>query len=770
MLNNQQLEASEIKDERVLVLAGPGTGKTTTLISRYKYLINQGIKPEEIICCTFSNKATEEIKSRIEKELKLDIKNLPVGTFHSLANRALKKLANTINIIIPKDFLRTDKSRWDVISSIKEKNPKILEDLKFSDQTPNEVLKYLDHVRDQLIDPEDAAIEASEKGDPITSAYAEIYKLYEDYLSQNGLIDYPRMIQYAYKAFAADAEKDKSYISQFKHILIDEYQDINFAQKSMVDEILKGGSSLWVVGDDDQAIYGWRGSNVKFILDFEYNYIDAKKVILNTNYRSDNKIVIAANNLADKFVQRHPKNIISFGNDEGEVSIFKNIDEDREAQKILDLINNKSKDSQYKDVAILARTNTLPKSVVKVLSKANIPMILKNNVSLFHESSTKDLLTAVAMACAIPTERGWNKNISPKLSSFAKKLLEEDKWQIKIKSLSTFVKKQLSSKLKDNERKIKEKEIENCQDFLSQYDNPSRAYEVIGALFKQPKDGNGVYIGTIHGAKGLEWETVIVMGCEDDKLPHKLNSDVWEIEEERRVAYVGITRAKTNLFLTWSENRDGLGKLPSPYLNEILNKKGEENRVVKEDKVSRYTPILEDWGIQAREHQKKIERLRLVQIHREKKRREEFFAEKQRKAELQAEKQKRAELIAENRRAINSSIADGMGQGGGWIKDTGNGFLLEVGYSAIKDGPSEKYRHDILSKVFNGQIEMPETLKKEVAKSWSEPKSLERLRKMRNTINTALGAQKGKTNASKQAIDKWEKDLEYIDNVLKKEL
>ena len=387
-------------------------------------------------------------------------------------------------------------------------------------------------------------------------------------------------------------------------------------------------------------------------------------------------------------------------------------------------------------------------------------MLLKNNVSLFHESSTKDLLTAVAIACGIPPQRGWNKNINPKLSSFSKKLLEEDKWQIKIKSLSTFVKKQLSPKLKENEKKIKEKEIENCQEFLFQYENPSKAFEVIGALFKQPKDGNGVYVGTIHGAKGLEWQTVIVMGCEDDKLPHSLNSDVWQIEEERRVAYVGITRPKTNLFLTWSENRDGLGKLPSPYLNEILNKKVDEKKVVKEDKVSRYTPILEDWGVQAREHQKKIERLRLVQIHREKKRREEFIAEKQRKAEL----------IAENRRAINTAIADGMGQGSGWIKDTGNGFLLEVGYSAIKGGPAERHRHDILSKVFNGQIEMPDPLKQEVAKTWGMPNSVERRKKMKNTINVALGAQKAKTNPSQQAIEKWEKDLEYIKDVLESEL
>ena len=157
---------------------------------------------------------------------------------------------------------------------------------------------------------------------------------------------------------------------------------------------------------------------------------------------------------------------------------------------------------------------------------------------------------------------------------------------------------------------------------------------------------------------------------------------------------------------------------------------------------------MENFGKEAREHQEKLEKVRRLQIQRE--------------------KQRTAELIAENRRAINTAIADGLGQGSGWkIKDTGDGFLSQVGYTAKKDGPSERVRHDILSKVFNGQIDMPDTLKAEVAKSWSEPNSLERLRKMRNTINTALGAQKAKTNASKQAIEKWEKDLIYIDQVLK---
>ena len=358
----------------MLVLAGPGTGKTTTLISRYKYLIDQGVNPEEIICCTFSRKATDEIKSRIEKELKLDVNKLPVGTFHALANRALKKLANTININVP-DKVLSGRERNEIISNIKNDNPNLLKEFKYSDQLPSNILQYVDQIREQLIDPEDAAIEASEKGDQIMIAYADIYKFYEEYLSQNGLVDYPRMIQYAYKAFVTDAKKDKSYISQFKHILIDEYQDINFAQKSMVDELLKGGSSLWVVGDDDQAIYGWRGSNVKFILNFETYYEGAKLVFLNTNYRSENNIVIAANNLAKKFARRHEKNIISFGNDEGKVSVFKTKDEEAESLKILDLINERADDIKFKDIAILARTNTLPLSVVKTLSSKNIILL-----------------------------------------------------------------------------------------------------------------------------------------------------------------------------------------------------------------------------------------------------------------------------------------------------------------------------------------------------------------------------------------------------------
>ena len=201
------------------------------------------------------------------------------------------------------------------------------------------------------------------------------------------------------------------------------------------------------------------------------------------------------------------------------------------------------------------------------------------------------------------------------------------------------------------------------------------------------------------------------MGFENDKLPHSLTEGEQSYEEERRVAYVGITRPKTNLYITWSKERHGKEKGPSPYINEM-----------KSDKISNLKRI---------------------------------------------EQERRLSHIIK----ISENIADGSGQSIGWhIQDTGKGLLFEVGYTAKKNGPNSLKRQQILSDVFYGRIEMPQLIKENIAKTWSEPNSPERLRKMRNTINTALGAQKGKSNASLQAINKWEEDLGFIDDVLKKEL
>ena len=181
----------------------------------------------------------------------------------------------------------------------------------------------IDDFRERLLTPEEASIEAGEMGDHVQIAHAELYDLYDQHLTDNALIDYPRMIQFAVKAFEADADRDKTYISQFTHILVDEFQDINFAQKSMLDQLLHGGSSLWVVGDDDQAIYGWRGSSVKYILNFDQYFAEPEVVTLTQNYRATPELVAASNSLASHFVERRDKELESIGDANGEIHIYK---------------------------------------------------------------------------------------------------------------------------------------------------------------------------------------------------------------------------------------------------------------------------------------------------------------------------------------------------------------------------------------------------------------------------------------------------------------
>ena len=172
-------------------------------------------------------------------------------------------------------------------------------------------------------------------GDHVQIAHAELYELYDQHLTDNALIDYPRMIQFAVQAFAADADRDSSYVSQFTHILVDEFQDINFAQKSMLDQLMRGGSSLWVVGDDDQAIYGWRGSSVKYILNFDQYFADPEVVTLTQNYRAAPRTRCCFKFLANHFVERRDKELEAASNANGEIHIYRNKDETHEGVKLL---------------------------------------------------------------------------------------------------------------------------------------------------------------------------------------------------------------------------------------------------------------------------------------------------------------------------------------------------------------------------------------------------------------------------------------------------
>ena len=336
-------------------------------------------------------------------------------------------------------------------------------------------------------------------------------------------------------------------------------------------------------------------------------------------------------------------------------------------------------------------------------------------------------------------EKGWNKNISPKVASFAKKIKDEP-WTTKVKALSTLLEKWSPKTLSDEELLQRIEVINNYRDYLLQFKNADDIFPKIRNAQLISESSNSVHVGTIHGAKGLEWDTVHVIGWEDNLMPHERNSYIKsKIDEERRLAYVALTRAKNYLKLYYVDERSGKSFPPSRFLSEIFKTKKlkQVNKVEENSSVNDKDDEYEDIN----EILKKIQ-----------------------------EKRKNSQQKDDRRNSLSSSVADGMGETSQQLFVAGEGLLSHAGYNVQKNGPSRKQRQDLLFDIFNGVVTLPDTLSQSVAEQWGDPNSLERLRKIRNTINTSLGMQKGRSNTSPQAVKKWEEDLEFIDNDLKNNL
>ena len=285
----------------------------------------------------------------------------------------------------------------------------------------------------------------------------------------------------------------------------------------------------------------------------------------------------------------------------------------------------------------------------------------------------------------------------------------------------------MPASLDEEEKATITEKLENCRDFLCSFDEPAAAFRHLEASTTQQDDA--VHIGTIHGSKGLEWATVFLIGCEEGLLPHSLAEGFSQIEEERRLFYVAITRAKTSLYLSYLTERDSAPRYPSPYISEMQASAEINSGRISDSEFSELLKKMRRYGEE------------IDQFKRD------------------------------NPSSISTAIADGLGEGPGWqINDTGKGFLSEVGYTAKRNGPDASTRHEILSEVFHGKLSMPASIQESIAEQWGEPNTTDRLRKIRNTINVALGTQKARSNPSEQAIKKWEEDLLFIDAELSPQL
>jgi DNA helicase-2/ATP-dependent DNA helicase PcrA len=747
-LNSEQKIAAEYMDGPALVLAGPGTGKTTTLVGRYQFLLANGVAPEKILSCTFSKKAADELKTRIGDAADVSTSGLPIGTFHSLSVRILRSIGDAIGVSKDFDIWAKDWERKKVVDGLLDQliDDGIYADVDEKEATADAALQFIDDSRENLLDPEDASIKASEKGDIAGIAHSDLYRLYEDYLNTEGKIDFPRMVQWACKALEKNAAYGGNFGKHFAHLLVDEYQDINFAQKTLIDLLVSGGAQLWAVGDDFQAIYGWRGSDVRYLLRFPKQYPGAKVIILPQNYRSGTKIVDVANSLSKNIREKFDKVLKPTRSDEG-VVIFEHLDNEKnEALAISEEIKKRINGGVPKnEIAVLARTNKLPIKTVNTLIRNGIPLDLKGGVAAFSEYEARLLLTAVASSSEQPLENIWALRMSPALYGFSQKLVGEE-WSRRVKALATYIQKRPPEGLSNDDIAARSENLENYRDYLLDFDDAEALFGVLKAALASPNDEDRVFVGTIHSAKGLEWDSVIVMGWEDGILPQRQSLSLRVYEEERRIAYVGITRAKNFLMLTQATNRGERAYDPSPFLHEIF---GDDITINDEPEIEvpvngtgpeqKRQQFLGQYSSREMSKDERVEWIRNLRAMR-----------------LAAEKE------------ASAKIADGEGgSGSGWSDQAaGTGLLTESGYTVRKGGPRSEKRHAILADILHGRIHIPDWMSESVQTQWGKPNTEERFSKLRNTINVALGNQKGRSNPSIQAIEKWEADLAFLDGTL----
>ena len=814
-MNDEQKNAAQRLGNPTLVVAGPGTGKTTTLVGRYQFLIEKNSNPSKILCCTFSRRAADDLKKRIVSNSQPLVKDPVVHTFHGLAISILKSIGSQIGIA--KDFKvwsnnkdRSLKIREFIKSDLKQQAIQILTKEELD---PYTILEFIDNQRENLIDPEDASIKASSKGSKKEIIYAEIYALYESFLSTTNLLDFPRMVQKAVEALESDIESKGNFFKKFQHVLVDEYQDINFSQKILTDLFVSGGAELWVVGDDLQSIYGWRGSDIRYILNFQRDYADAKVVQLERNYRSGAHILQLANNLSQFFLDKYPKNLKNERSLDGEVYLETAANFTAEAKSIVAEVKKQIHAGvKPNEIAILSRTNQRPRLVATSLIRAGISVSLNDGVAVFSDYNSKILIAASSIACGLWPNAKWPR-LNKDLYAFSMKLKEEERpWQSKISALATFIRNRSQINKSEKEIEASDNNLDDCEEFLKLQEDINSGLRLIeNTMFKNSKQG--VFVGTIHSAKGLEWTSVFVLGLEDGHLPQRQEVDVQTYEEERRIAFVAITRAKDFLLLTQVLGNKDNSFEPSPFLLEMFGKPEAEaqepnahteEQTKENNKVlSTIKALLRKWSDPAATAAEKeaalIKAKKLMKTHgyrvldnkivkvQEKvlERSDTVSAPFRRNVKINEIDETTISRTRQKRwadyqeRVINKSvaeyqqheIAEGSGDGKGWDEVSGGpGFLLDAGYSVRKDGPSSAQRQKILRNVFLGVTNIPEGLRESVKLQWGDPGSHARLQKMRNSLNISIGLQKGRSNPSEQAINKWVVDISYLDEKLTKEI
>ncbi len=612
-LNEKQKEAVLYTEGPVLIVAGAGSGKTRTLTHRVAYLLATGIKPENILAITFTNKAAEEMRERIKQILGENnfSQKLFIGTFHKLG----------VNIL--KDLLSLVQRRKNFVIFDEEDSLKLIRDCLAELNLPKEqfipvnVRNEISRAKNELIlskDYEQLAENFFQKN------VAKVYSLYEEKLIKNNAFDFDDLITLPVQIFSTHPDILEKYQNKWRYILVDEYQDTNTSQYQLIKLLASKYRNICVVGDEDQSIYSWRQADFRNFLNFEKDWPDAKIIILETSYRLTKNILAAAQEVIKNNKLRRQKTLISPNQEGRPVFVVRALDDIEEAEFVASMIQNLVRDYhyQYKDVAVLYRMNAQSRVLEEVFLKARIPYQIFAGVKFYQRKEIKDIIAYLRIlanpADLVSLERIINvpsrgigqkkiesifkdtdyKKVWQNIEKFseAKDFLEichqlqkdADKKPVAhlIKELLEKIDYQTYLKQTSNQAEEKWQNILELVRLAEDFDEYEKGdlnqfLEKI-TLFQEGDekigDRNYVSLMTLHSAKGLEFNIVFIVGVEEGILPHAQSqySDD-EMEEERRLIYVGMTRAKDEIYLIWSSRRRIFGNLQmntsSRFLDEI---------------------------------------------------------------------------------------------------------------------------------------------------------------------------------------------------------
>lgn len=627
-MNENQLKAILKTQGAVMVIAGAGSGKTRVLTNRIAYLIaEKNVLESNILAITFTNKAAKEMKERIYSLVGETSKYIWINTFHSMCVRILRQHIDLLGYNKNFTILDTSEQKTIIKNIVKELN------LSEDSYQPNNILKIISNSKNSMISVNEMKAQARFG---FMKNVAEIYEYYQKYLKKNSVLDFDDLMLKTIVLFEKHPEVLAIYQNKFEYIHVDEYQDTNVIQYKLIKMLSEVHKNICVVGDDDQSIYSWRGACSDNIINFEKDYEDVEVIFLDQNYRSNSTILDAANAVIKNNTDRKDKALWSKNKGGDKITVYSAANDKDEtddiAKKILDL---KAQDIDYKDIAILYRANYLSRSMENSCMAFGIPYKLIGSLKFLQRQEIRDLLAymnvivnrndefSLRRIINVP-KRGIGASSMAKIDNYAeqyglslfealknidmigvsKKIItnihlltqliekysQTEQYSIEDLIVGIYKDSGYESMLKESADAYAESRIENISELVSSAKQFSSMNDNLidfiseMSLTSDADDENeddSVVLSTVHAAKGLEYRVVFIMGLEENLFPSIRDAESSEdernkMEEERRLAYVAITRAKEKLFMSYANRRMQFGSIKnnkrSRFLDEVPNK------------------------------------------------------------------------------------------------------------------------------------------------------------------------------------------------------